>query len=130
MALWRPQVFRSLAREEVSLECGSVFFVGGYACQDGGAASTSAANSGRHRVQRRSRPLLLPLRGKSPHLLGLPARAAGFGLYYLTVPNEGVKSSESRRSSNAFLAAASYAVHIILVSEYTKEHSLGAERLQ
>ncbi|MBS1865300.1 MAG: DMT family transporter, partial [Acidobacteria bacterium] len=53
------------------------------------------------------------------------ALAAGFGLYYLTIPAAGV-THLNRGDVLTFVAAASYAVHIILVSEYTKQHSASA----
>src|SRR5690349_15772707 len=129
MALWRPHVFRSLAREEIFAGLRLGFFMfGGYAFQTAGLQYTTASNSG---FVTGSSVVLVPI------LFGLfwghrftawvyaGALAAGFGLYYLTIPNEGV-SHLNRGDVLTFVAAASYAVHIILVSEYTKEHSASA----
>ena len=129
MALWRPKVFRTLAREEIFAGLRLGFFMfGGYAFQTTGLQYTTASNSG---FVTGSSVVLVPI------LFGLfwghrftawvyaGALAAGFGLYYLTIPNEGV-SHLNRGDVLTFVAAASYAVHIILVSEYTKEHSASA----
>jgi drug/metabolite transporter (DMT)-like permease len=129
MALWRPQVFRSLEREEIFAGMRLGFFMfGGYAFQTAGLQYTSASNSG---FVTGSSVVLVPL------LFGLfwghrltswvyaGALAAGFGLYYLTIPSQGV-SHLNRGDVLTFVAAASYAVHIILVSEYTNEHSAHA----
>ena len=51
--------------------------------------------------------------------------AAATGLYFLTVPVAGV-AHLNRGDVLTFFAAGSYAVHIILVGEYTKEHSAAA----
>jgi len=129
MAVWRPRVFRSLAREEIFAGLRLGFFMfGGYAFQTAGLQYTTASNSG---FVTGSSVVLVPI------LFGLfwghrftswvyaGALSAGFGLYYLTIPNEGV-SHLNRGDVLTFVAAASYAVHIILVSEYTKEHSASA----
>ncbi|HXJ45956.1 MAG TPA: DMT family transporter [Candidatus Dormibacteraeota bacterium] len=129
MALWRPKVFRTLAREEIFAGLRLGFFMfGGYAFQSAGLQYTTASNSG---FVTGSSVVLVPI------LFGLfwghrftawvyaGALAAGFGLYYLTIPNEGV-SHLNRGDVLTFVAAASYAVHIILVSEYAKEHSASA----
>ena len=129
MALWRPKVFRTLAREEIFAGLRLGFFMfGGYAFQSAGLQYTTASNSG---FVTGSSVVLVPI------LFGLfwghrftawvyaGALAAGFGLYYLTIPKEGV-SHLNRGDVLTFVAAASYAVHIILVSEYTKEHSASA----
>jgi drug/metabolite transporter (DMT)-like permease len=51
--------------------------------------------------------------------------AAAAGLYFLTVPATGV-AHLNRGDVLTFFAAASYAVHIILVGEYAREHSAAA----
>jgi drug/metabolite transporter (DMT)-like permease len=51
--------------------------------------------------------------------------AAGAGLYYLTVPASGAVHL-NRGDVLTFFAAISYAVHIILVGEYAREHSASA----
>jgi len=129
MALWRPHVFRSLAREEIFAGLRLGFFMfGGYAFQTAGLQYTTASNSG---FVTGSSVVLVPI------LFGLfwghrftswvyaGALSAGLGLYYLTIPNEGV-SHLNRGDVLTFVAAASYAVHIILVSEYAKQHSASA----
>src|SRR5258706_957125 len=129
MALWRPQVFRSLAREEIFAGLRLGFFMfGGYAFQTAGLQYTTPSNSG---FVTGSSVVLVPI------LFGLfwghrltswvyaGALAAGFGLYFLTIPNAGV-AHLNRGDVLTFVAAASYAVHIILVSEYTKERSASA----
>jgi drug/metabolite transporter (DMT)-like permease len=129
MAVWRPTVFRAVGGEEIFAGLRLGFFMfGGYAFQTAGLQDTSASNSG---FVTGSSVVLVPL------LFGLfwghrltawvyaGAVAAGFGLYYLTIPNEGV-SHLNRGDVLTFVAAASYAVHIILVSEYTRQHSAQA----
>lgn len=129
MALWRPRVFFSIEREEIfaGLRLGFFMFAG-YAFQTAGLQYTSASNSG---FVTGSSVVLVPL------LFGIfwghrltawvyaGALAAGFGLYYLTIPAMGV-AHLNRGDVLTFVAAASYAVHIILVSEYTKQHSASA----
>ncbi len=129
MAAWRPRVFFSVEREEIfaGLRLGFFMFAG-YAFQTAGLQYTSASNSG---FVTGSSVVLVPL------LFGIfwgyrlttwvygGALAAGFGLYYLTIPAEGV-AHLNRGDVLTFVAAASYAVHIILVSEYTKQHSASA----
>ena len=129
MAAWRPRVFLSIEREEIfaGLRLGFFMFAG-YAFQTAGLQYTTASNSG---FVTGSSVVLVPL------LFGIfwghrltswvyaGALAAGFGLYYLTIPAEGV-AHLNRSDVLTFVAAASYAVHIILVSEYTKQHSASA----
>jgi len=129
MAAWRPRVFFLIERDEIfaGLRLGFFMFAG-YAFQTAGLQYTSASNSG---FVTGSSVVLVPL------LFGIfwghrltawvyaGALAAGFGLYYLTIPAEGV-AHLNRGDVLTFVAAASYAVHIILVSEYTKQHSASA----
>jgi drug/metabolite transporter (DMT)-like permease len=129
MALWRPRIFYSVEREEIfaGLRLGFFMFAG-YAFQTAGLQYTSASNSG---FVTGSSVVLVPI------LFGIfwghrltawvyaGALAAGFGLYYLTIPVEGV-AHLNKGDVLTFVAAASYAVHIILVSEYTKQHSASA----
>jgi drug/metabolite transporter (DMT)-like permease len=51
--------------------------------------------------------------------------AAVFGLYFLTVPSEGI-SHLNRGDLLAFVAAGLYAMHIILVGNYSRRHSVAA----
>jgi len=129
MALRRPRVFFSIEREEIfaGLRLGFFMFAG-YAFQTAGLQYTSASNSG---FVTGSSVVLVPL------LFGIfwghrltawvyaGALAAGFGLYCLTIPVEGV-AHLNKGDVLTFVAAGSYAVHIILVSEYTKQHSVSA----
>ena len=129
MAAWRPRVFSTIEREEVfaGLRLGFFMFAG-YAFQTAGLQYTSASNSG---FVTGSSVVLVPLLfgifwgHKLTGWVYAGALAAGFGLYYLTIPAAGV-AHLNRGDVLTFVAAASYAVHIILVSEYTKQHSASA----
>ena len=129
MAVWRPRVLASIEREEVfaGLRLGFFMFAG-YAFQTAGLQHTSASNSG---FVTGSSVVLVPLLfaifwgHKLTAWVYAGALAAGFGLYYLTIPSEGV-AHLNRGDVLTFVAAASYAVHIILVSEYTRQHSASA----
>src|SRR5215831_7195897 len=92
MALWRPEFFRQIERDEIFAGIRLGFFMfGGYAFQTAGLEYTSASNSG---FVTGSSVVLVPL------LFGLfwghrltvwayaGALAAGIGLYYLTIPVE------------------------------------------
>ena len=81
----------------------------------------------RHRLQRRHGPVAARhFLGTPPHALGLRGVfAAVFGLYFLTVPAEGV-SHLNRGDLLTFVAAGLYAMHIILVGDYTRRHSVAA----
>lgn len=129
MALWRPRIFFSIEREEIfaGLRLGFFMFAG-YAFQTAGLQYTTAANSG---FVTGSSVVLVPLLfalfwgHRLTAWVYAGALAAGFGLYYLTIPVEGV-AHLNKGDVLTFVAAASYAVHIILVSEYTKQHSASA----
>src|SRR5579859_6021421 len=129
MAIWRPAVFRSVEREEVFAGMRLGFFMfGGYAFQTAGLQYTTASNSG---FVTGSSVVLVPLLfalfwgHRLTAWVYTGALAAGFGLYYLTIPTEGV-AHLNRGDVLTFVAAASYAVHIILVGEYTRQHSASA----
>ena len=129
MAAFRPQVFRVLQREEIfaGIRLGFFMFCG-YAFQTAGLRYTSASNSG---FITGSSVVLVPL------ILALfwgkrvtwwvyaGTIAAAAGLYFLTVPVTGV-AHLNRGDVLTFFAAMSYAVHIILVGEYAREHSAAA----
>src|SRR5215475_2439107 len=129
MAAWRPAVFRNVQREEVfaGLRLGFFMFCG-YAFQTAGLQYTTASNSG---FVTGSSVVLVPILfalfwgHRLTAWVYVGALAAGFGLYYLTIPAEGV-AHLNRGDVFTFVAAASYAVHIILVSEYTRQHSASA----
>jgi len=129
MAAFRPHVFRTLKKGELLAGTALGFFMfGGYAFQTAGLQYTTPAKSG---FVTGSSVVLVPL------LLGLfwgrrltlwvyaGVFAAMFGLYFLTVPAEGV-SHLNRGDLLTFVAAGLYAMHIILVGDYTRRHSVAA----
>jgi len=129
MALYRPRVLLTLEREELFAGMRLGFFMfAGYGFQTAGLQYTTATNSG---FVTGSSVVLVPL------LLGIfwgraltrwvyvGSIAAVVGLYYLTVPAAGV-SYLNRGDVLTFVAAGLYGVHIILVGEYTKQHSVSA----
>jgi drug/metabolite transporter (DMT)-like permease len=129
MAAFRPQVFRALQREEIFAGVRLGFFMFcGYAFQTAGLRYTTASNSG---FITGSSVVLVPLIlasfwGKRATLwIYFGTLAAAAGLYFLTVPVTGV-AHLNRGDVLTFFAAISYAVHIILVGEYAKQHSAAA----
>ena len=129
MAVFRPQVFRVLQREEIFAGARLGFFMFcGYAFQTAGLRYTTASNSG---FITGSSVVLVPLIlalfwGKRVTLwVYFGTIAAAAGLYFLTVPVTGV-AHLNRGDVLTFFAALSYAVHIILVGDYAREHSAAA----
>ncbi len=129
MAVSRPGVFRALQREEIFAGVRLGFFMFcGYAFQTAGLRYTTASNSG---FITGSSVVLVPLIlalfwGKRVTLwVYFGTIAAGAGLYFLTVPVTGA-AHLNRGDVLTFFAAISYAVHIILVGEYAREHSAAA----
>jgi len=129
MAVFRPQVFRVLQREEIFAGVRLGFFMFcGYAFQTAGLRYTTASNSG---FITGSSVVLVPLIlalfwGKRVTLwVYFGTIAAAAGLYFLTVPEAGV-AHLNRGDVLTFFAALSYAVHIILVGDYAWEHSAAA----
>jgi drug/metabolite transporter (DMT)-like permease len=129
MVVFRPQLLRALQREEIFAGIRLGFFMfGGYAFQTAGLQHTTASNSG---FITGSSVVLVPLIlalfwGKRVTLwVYFGTIAAAAGLYFLTVPASGI-AHLNRGDVLTFFAAASYAVHIILVGEYTREHSAAA----
>jgi drug/metabolite transporter (DMT)-like permease len=129
MTIFRPGALRALQGEEIFAGVRLGFFMfGGYAFQTAGLRYTTASNSG---FITGSSVVLVPLIlalfwGRRVTLwvyLGTVAAAAG--LYFLTVPASGV-AQLNRGDVLTFFAAASYAVHIILVGQYAREHSAAA----
>jgi drug/metabolite transporter (DMT)-like permease len=129
MAAFRPRVLRTLKREELLAGAALGFFMfAGYAFQTAGLRYTTPAKSG---FVTGSSVVLVPV------LLGLfwgrrltlwvysGVFAAVFGLYFLTVPAEGI-AHLNRGDLLTLIAAAFYAMHIILVGEYTRRHSVAA----
>jgi len=129
MAIFRPGVFRALRSEEIFAGVRLGFFMFcGYAFQTAGLRHTTASNSG---FITGSSVVLVPLIlalfwGKRVTLwVYFGTLAAASGLYLLTVPLTGV-AHLNRGDVLTFFAAISYAVHIILVGEYAREHSAAA----
>src|SRR6201982_3066306 len=129
MAAFRSQVLRVLQREEIFAGVRLGFFMFcGYAFQTAGLRYTTASNSG---FITGSSVVLVPLIlglfwGKRPTLwVYCGTIAAAAGLYFLTVPVTGV-AHLNRGDVLTFFAAMSYAVHIIFVGEYAREHSAAA----
>jgi hypothetical protein len=126
MAAFRPHVFRALKREELLAGALGFFVFGGYAFQTTGLQYTTPSPG--------SSPAPVSLWFRfACHLLGTPLTlwvyggvfAAVFGLYFLTVPAEGILHF-NRGDLLTFVAAGLYAMHIILVGDYTRRHSIAA----
>ena len=129
MAIFRPGVFRVLQREEIFAGVRLGFFMFcGYAFQTAGLRYTTASNSG---FITGSSVVLVPLIlalfwGKRVTTwVYFGTLAAAGGLYFLTVPATGV-AHLNRGDVLTFFAAISYAVHIILVGEFARQHSAAA----
>ena len=129
MAAFRPRALRKLKKEELLAGAAlGLFMFGGYAFQTAGLQYTTPAKSG---FVTGSSVVMVPL------LLGIfwgrhltkwvyaGASAAVVGLYLLTVPAEGL-SRLNRGDLLTFAAAMLYAMHIILVGDYTRQHSVAA----
>jgi drug/metabolite transporter (DMT)-like permease len=129
MALFRPKALRGLKREELLAGAAlGLFMFGGYAFQTAGLLYTTPAKSG---FVTGSSVVLVPLllaifwRKHLARWAYAGASCAVIGLYFLTVPVEGL-ARLNRGDVLTFAAAALYAVHIILVGDYTQRHSHGA----
>lgn len=129
MALFCPMVIQRVEREDIFAGMRLAFFMfSGYCFQTAGLRYTTATNSA---FVTGSSVVLVPL------LLGVfwgrsltkwiyaGAFAALIGLYFLTVPAEGMHYL-NRGDVLTFAGAGFYAVHIILVGEYSQEHSVSA----
>ncbi len=129
MAALRPGVLPRIDREEVFAGMRLAFFMFvGYGFQTTGLRYTTASNSG---FVTGSSVVLVPI------LLGIfwgrrltqwiygGAFAALIGLYFLTVPAEGLRYL-NYGDVLTFVGAGFYAVHIILVGEYMQDHSVSA----
>lgn len=129
MAAFRPRALRRLQRDELLAGAALGFFMFcGYAFQTAGLQYTTPAKSG---FVTGSSVVLVPLLlaifwGKrlTAWVYG-GAAAAAIGLYFLTVPAEGI-AHLNRGDLLTFAGAAFYAIHIILVGEYTREHGAAA----
>lgn len=129
MALFRPLVMRKVQKEDIFAGMRLAFFMfAGYCFQTAGLQYTTAANSG---FVTGSSVILVPLLlgvfwGRSlTRWIYAGAFAALIGLYFLTVPVEGMRYL-NRGDVLTFIAAGFYAVHIILVGEYSQEHSVSS----
>jgi drug/metabolite transporter (DMT)-like permease len=129
MALFRPKVIGRISKQEIFPGMRLAFFMfAGYCFQTAGLQYTTATNSG---FVTGSSVVVVPL------LLGIfwgrtltewiyvGAFAALTGLYFLTVPEGGLRYL-NRGDVLTFVAAGFYAIHIILVGEYSQEHSVSA----
>jgi drug/metabolite transporter (DMT)-like permease len=126
MLAFSIRMVRQFEREDLfaGLRLGGFMFLG-YAFQTAGLQYTTPSKSG---FVTGSSVVLVPL------LLALfwgrrlsrgayaGALVAVLGLYYLTIPAEGM-AYLNRGDVLTFAAAGLYAVHIILVGEYTRQHS-------
>jgi drug/metabolite transporter (DMT)-like permease len=129
MALFRPQVLGKIQRGEIFPGMRLAFFMfSGYCFQTAGLQYTTATNSG---FVTGSSVVLVPLLlvifwGRTlKKWIYAGAFAALIGLYFLTVPVEGLRYL-NRGDVLTLIAAGFYAVHIILVGEYSQEHSVSA----
>jgi drug/metabolite transporter (DMT)-like permease len=129
MAAYRVKALRTVNREELLAGVAlGVFMFGGYAFQTAGLLYTTPAKSG---FVTGSSVVLVPLllaifwRKHLARWAYAGALCAVIGLYFLTVPVEGI-ARLNRGDILTFVAAALYAVHIILVGDYTQRHSHGA----
>jgi drug/metabolite transporter (DMT)-like permease len=129
MVAWSPRVLRQFEREYLfaGLRLGCFMFLG-YAFQTARLQYTTPAKSGF--VTGSSVvlvPLLLALFWGKRLSWGayLGAFVAVLGLYFLTIPATGI-AYLNRGDVLTFVAAGLYAVHIILVGEYTRQHSAKA----
>lgn len=127
MAVFQPRALGRIESQEVFAGLRLAFFMfAGYAFQTTGLQYTTAAHSA---FVTGSSVVLVPL------LLGVfwgrrltrwiygGAFAALVGLYFLTVPPGGM-SYVNYGDVLTFVGAGFYAVHIILVGEYSQEHSV------
>ena len=129
MAALQFQVIRRIEPQEIFAGMRLAFFMfAGYCFQTAGLQYTTASNSG---FVTGSSVVLVPLllavfwgRRLTPWIY-LGAFAALIGLYFLTVPAEGLRYL-NRGDVLTFVGSGFYAVHIILVGEYTQDHSVRA----
>ncbi|MEQ1474773.1 MAG: DMT family transporter, partial [Candidatus Acidiferrum sp.] len=129
MALFRPAGLRNVKKAELFAGAAlGLFMFGGYAFQTAGLQYTTPAKSG---FVTGSSVVLVPLllaifwKRRLTAWIYFGALAAVGGLYLLTVPVEGL----ARLNHGDLLtlgAAGLYAVHIILVGDYTRKHSVAA----
>ncbi len=129
MAVLRPDALKRIDREEIFAGMRLAFFMFvGYGFQTTGLRYTTASNSG---FVTGASVVLVPIllgvfwgRRLTQWIYG-GAFAALVGLYYLTVPAEGLRYL-NYGDVLTFVAAGFYAVHIILVGEFMQDHSVTA----
>ena len=129
MAMLQARVIRRIEPQEVFAGMRLAFFMfAGYCFQTAGLQYTTASNSG---FVTGSSVVLVPLLlavfwgRRLTNWIYLGAFAALIGLYFLTVPAEGLRYL-NRGDVLTFVGAGLYAVHIILVGDFTQEHSVSA----
>lgn len=129
MALLQTKIMARIEPQEIFAGMRLAFFMfAGYGFQTAGLQYTTASNSG---FVTGSSVVLVPLLlavfwgRRLTRWIYFGAFAALIGLYFLTVPAEGLRHV-NRGDVLTFVAAGFYAVHIILVGEYTQEHSVRA----
>src|SRR6202789_2461411 len=129
MAIFFRQSLRGLRRSSIWAGAQIGFFMfAGYAFQTTGLKFTSASKAafitGSSVVLV---PLLLALFSKRrvDHWIWAGAFAALAGLYFLTIPPEGI-GGRNRGDPIVFGCAVSFALHMIVISRYVERHSVGA----
>lgn len=129
MAAFQWKMHGHVRREEIFPGMRLAFFMfSGYCFQTVGLQYTTASNSG---FVTGSSVVLVPLLlgvfwGRAlTKWLYIGSFAALIGLYFLTVPAEGLRYL-NRGDVLTFVGAGFYAVHIILVGEYSQERSVSA----
>src|SRR3974390_370523 len=129
MAILRPQVIQQIEDQEIFAGMRLAFFMfAGYCFQTAGLQYTTASNSG---FVTGSSVVLVPLLlgvfwgRKLTRWIYVGAFAALVGLYFLTVPSEGLRFL-NRGDVLTFIGAGFYAVHIFLVGGCSQEHSVSA----
>lgn len=129
MAMFRPSVLGRIDSQELFAGLRLAFFMfAGYGFQTTGLQYTTASNSG---FVTGSSVVLVPLllgvfwgRRLAKWIYG-GAFAALVGLYFLTVPAAGLRFL-NYGDVLTIVGAGLYAVHIILVGDYSREHSVSA----
>ncbi len=129
MVLLRPRVIGRIKREEILSGLWLAFYMfASYCFQTAGLQYTTATNSG---FISGTSVVLVPLllgfcwRRSQTKWIYAGSMAALIGLYYLTVPAEGLRHL-NRGDVLTFVAAAFAAIYIILVGEYSRKHTVSA----
>ncbi len=129
MAALRPSVLARIDGSEIFAGMRLAFFMfAGYCFQTAGLQYTSASNSA---FVTGASVVLVPLLlavfwgRRLTSWIYWGAFAALIGLYFLTVPEEGLRYL-NRGDVLTFIGSGFYAVHIILVGEFMEHHSVSA----